>query len=102
MRLSGGSLENDFAASAFEARIDPDHCIRCGVCADDRCPVGAIEMRRDRAIIHSEKCIGCGLCVAACPMETIVLVRRANPPEILPANQEMGVRVLQQKGKIDQ
>jgi len=94
-------LENDVAASGFEARIDADHCIRCGVCADERCPMEAIEMRKDRVIVHAEKCIGCGLCVTACPMETITLVRRADPPEILPTNQEMGIRVLTEKGKLE-
>ena len=95
------NLSQGFATSGFEARIDADHCIRCGVCADERCPMEAIDMQKDRAIVHPEKCIGCGLCVTACPMETIALVRRSDPPEILPTNQEMGLRVLTEKGKLE-
>lgn len=95
------NLLHGFATSGFEAKVHAQHCIRCGICADDRCPMGAIEMRRDRAIVDSEKCIGCGLCVTACPMETIVLVRRANPPDIPATNQEMGIRVLKEKGKLE-
>jgi len=101
MTMQGGGLENDVAVSGFEARIDKDHCIRCGVCADECRPMGAIEMRRDRAIVHPEKCTGCGLCVTACPMETIALVRRSYPPEILTTNQEMSIRVLTEKVKLE-
>jgi ferredoxin len=95
------NLSQGFATSGFEARIDAAHCIRCGVCADERCPMGAIEMRKDRAAVDPDKCIGCGLCVTACPMETINLVRRSDPPEVLPTNQEMGIRVLTEKGKLE-
>jgi Fe-S-cluster-containing hydrogenase component 2 len=61
----------------------------------------AIEMQKDRACVHPEKCIGYGLCVTACPMETIRRVRRPDPPEILPTNQETGIRVLTEKGKME-
>ena len=95
------NLSQGFATSGFEARVDPDLCTGCGVCSDARCPMEAIEMQDEKAIVHLEKCIGCGLCVTACPVEAIALARRAEPPEILPTNQEMGIRVLKEKGKLE-
>ena len=45
--------------------------------------------------------IGCGLCVTACPTEALSLVRREPLPEIPATAQEMGMKVLTEKGKLD-
>ena len=62
--------------SAFFARIDPQVCTACGVCANERCQVHAIEEADAACRIIPEKCIGCGLCVSTCPAEAISLIRR--------------------------
>ena len=42
-------------------------CLGLGSCARV-CPVGAVEILPGRlALVHPELCIGCGLCVKACP-----------------------------------
>jgi Na+-translocating ferredoxin:NAD+ oxidoreductase subunit B len=94
-------LPNAFSPSAFEARIDAEACIGCGLCADDRCPKKAIEVLDDKAVLAFEKCIGCGLCVSACPAEAIALTRRADPPQVLPTLQELGMKILGEKGKVE-
>ena len=48
--------------------------IKCMHCEDapcyNVCPVGAIEWIEDKVVIN-ERCIGCGLCVDACPFGII-------------------------------
>ena len=62
--------------SHYCAEIDVDECNSCGVCADERCQVDAIDEKDDGYEIVPEKCIGCGLCITACPTEAIQLIRR--------------------------
>ena len=89
-----------FAPSGFRAEVRSGDCTGCGICADERCPMGAIEMKEDRAVVTAAKCIGCGLCVTACPVEAIALVRRADPPPIPTDNREMLGKILTEKGKL--
>lgn len=94
-------LPNSFAASGFEARISEEICTGCGICAEKRCPMDAIKIEGDRAVLAAGKCIGCGLCVSVCPMDAISLIRRDDAPEVLPTTRDLGVRVLSEKGKLE-
>ncbi len=58
------------------AVIDPEACGGCGICADERCQVNAIEEEDGVYRVIRERCIGCGLCVSTCPEEAIALVNR--------------------------
>ena len=62
------------AKSNFMASIDQDSCSACGVCTDDRCPMGAIVEEADEYRVLKERCIGCGVCASTCPTEAIKLV----------------------------
>lgn len=71
--------------SHYFALIDAEKCSACGICADERCQVGAIEQIGDEYRIAKEKCIGCGLCISTCPTEAISLIHkeeahRSTPP----------------------
>lgn len=94
-------IPHAFAPSAFQVGIDAEACTGCGICTDDRCPMGAIDISGNTAVPSSEKCIGCGLCVSACPTQAIKLVRRSEPPEVFPTMQELGMKVLTEKGKLE-
>ncbi len=43
-------------------KVTQDECIGCGICVT-ACPFEAIEMKDDKAIIDQEKCTACGICV---------------------------------------
>jgi ferredoxin len=63
--------------SHYCAEIDPEECSSCGVCADDRCQVGAISESDDGAYqVLLDRCIGCGLCISTCAQDAIRLVRK--------------------------
>lgn len=91
---------NAVATSSYEAMVNDNDCDACGICANERCPVGAIEIE-ETAFVKSDNCIGCGLCVTGCPSEAITLVKRKNPPEIPNNLKDMAYKIASEKGKLD-
>ena len=71
--------------SNWEAVIDEDLCETCGVCANERCPVEAIEETDggDYRVI-GERCIGCGVCVVTCPTEAMSMKSRPEAEHTVP------------------
>jgi Na+-translocating ferredoxin:NAD+ oxidoreductase subunit B len=72
------------AKSNFAAQIDPDKCVSCGVCKDERCPMEAIVEQEGLYEVQPERCIGCGVCTPTCPSEAIALVRKPESEQDLP------------------
>lgn len=72
----------DVVNSHYYAQVDPTQCISCGLCAEERCQVGAIEEGEEAYQIIPEKCIGCGLCISTCPGNAIKLVHK-DPEKIV-------------------
>lgn len=57
-------------------QVDPDNCNGCAWCFQD-CPYEAIEMKTHdfkighrQAVVDSDVCVACGICVGACPSAT--------------------------------
>ncbi|MBW1893648.1 MAG: 4Fe-4S binding protein [Deltaproteobacteria bacterium] len=74
--------------SSYYAVIDHDKCSACGVCADERCQVNAIEDNDEEYNIIRTKCIGCGLCISTCPEEAIELIRKSEDQITKPAKDD--------------
>ena len=70
--------------SNYFALIDAEACVSCGVCADERCQVDAIEETDEGYRVLPEQCIGCGLCISTCPSGAISLERKNQEEIILP------------------
>ena len=61
--------------SNYYAIIDSDLCTGCGICVD-RCQMEAISLENDISIIQSKRCIGCGNCIITCPSDAIKLRKK--------------------------
>jgi len=82
--LTEHETPNGLVRSNWVAAIDEESCIACGVCADERCPVEAIEPGEQAYRVLAERCIGCGVCVITCPGEAITLGARPEAERTVP------------------
>jgi len=88
------------APSNFVAEANED-CALCGAC-EDRCFFGAISVdeEQDRAIVDSEKCLGCGVCAITCEQSALRL-KRVERSEQFPGPRELYRKVAREnKGGI--
>ncbi|MGB2827991.1 MAG: 4Fe-4S dicluster-binding protein, partial [Dehalococcoidales bacterium] len=55
-------------------KIDPELCIVCEACLP-YCPMAAIIMKDDMAVIDEDECVDCNVCLKSgvCPVDAFVL-----------------------------
>lgn len=53
--------------------VDQALCAGCGVCVDE-CPIEAITLTDDIALIDADRCDGCGECVEICPNQALAWI----------------------------
>ncbi len=75
----------EFWAANFQAAVDPDTCIGCGVC-EERCQVNAVRVsaKKEHAVVDRKRCLGCGVCISDCPTGSITLFKKTievKPPQ---------------------
>ncbi|MCD6309866.1 MAG: 4Fe-4S binding protein [Candidatus Eremiobacteraeota bacterium] len=61
--------------------ISKNECVGCGICVEE-CPVNAISMSDDKAIINMSICIHCGICHGVCPEEAVKHDSEKIPDEV--------------------
>ncbi|MBU1671271.1 MAG: 4Fe-4S binding protein [Actinobacteria bacterium] len=94
-------VPNFLATSGFLARVEDDLCTGCAIC-EERCPMDAIEIVDDLPVIDLDRCIGCALCVTGCDTEAMELARREEVPGVPASMRELGVGMLQRRGKLEE
>ncbi len=57
---------------AISVKVDVEKCTGCGICVE-ACPVDAIRLDNDVAVIDEAACTVCGVCVDECPNDAIRL-----------------------------
>jgi len=69
--------------TSYLAEVEEDSCVGCGTCVE-KCPMEAIELVENIAVIDGSRCIGCGVCVHHCPEEAMNLDRTGNREVFVP------------------
>ena len=55
---------------SFSMNVDGNACVGCGIC-QDQCPIRAVRIIQDKAVVSYSRCIVCGECAASCPGRAI-------------------------------
>ena len=96
-------LPDAFARSRWRAQVDASLCLGCGICEEERCPVGAVQVSDGVARVDTGRCIGCGLCATTCQAGAMSMQPCAQPVAEPPATvAEMGMRVAAEKGRLEE
>ena len=103
----GGSIKNLAMGCASAAgkqiqhsdakpEVMDKHCIGCSICAK-WCPIDAIGIQSNKAIIDLDKCIGCGECTTVCHKRAIKVQWKTNTEVFLEKMAEYALGAVQNK-----
>ncbi|MCP4108285.1 MAG: 4Fe-4S dicluster domain-containing protein [Desulfobacteraceae bacterium] len=76
----------NFAYTNHYVTVSDDDCTGCGSC-EDICPMDAINVEDDLAVVNMARCIGCALCHTRCEFDAINLVEKEESEKLpIPGN----------------
>lgn len=86
-------------ATYFIRETEAGKCTGCGVCVEV-CPVEALIMKDEIAVIEADWCIGCGVCIGKCSSQAARIVIRPDKRDEKPAInfQKLHETILEEKG----
>lgn len=94
---------NAGAPSRYVVDFDPKKCNSYDACIS-RCPVGAWSIVKEKMVVDTDRCIGCGLCVTICPTSASKMALREKTrkiPKTLPKlYKKIGQEILLSTAKI--
>lgn len=74
-----GGVHNPCMTDVFPVHIDAERCTGCGLCVA-ACPADTLELKAERATIATPACMACGHCAALCPTGAITVTAPRNAP----------------------
>jgi len=86
---------DELMAVYFIRETDLEQCVGCGECIDI-CPVAAITLQDDVAVVDEKWCIGCGVCATKCDFEAIRIKYREDQEEVPTDFEELHKRIQKQ------
>jgi len=78
-------MRNTTSPSRFVVQLNAERCTLRQDCVA-ACPVEALSVSAGRLLVDAGKCLGCGLCVTACPEGALQMTLRENPPKVYKDN----------------
>ena len=87
--------------ASYYADFDAEKCVNCGLC-HERCPMGALKVKKGVISIDLEVCLGCGICTSTCKKGALTL-KRKNDEDLLepPLTYDDAIEIWQSERKQD-
>jgi formate hydrogenlyase subunit 6/NADH:ubiquinone oxidoreductase subunit I len=86
----------DLGAGHYYAAVESYACTACGSC-EGACPMEAIDMNGDAAVINLDRCIGCGNCVPHCDFDALSMVKKRTVKKLAKNGMAMYQSILAKK-----